>query len=302
MNWYRGGWGFPPYVPAAERRARALRAIAALAKQPGRRAAEPVLVQRRAIATTFWGKAWCDNLERYMDFVNRLPRGRTYVRNGSVIDLEIGAGRIRALVAGSDVYTVTVDIAALSRVRWKRLAARSAGRIGSLVALLRGELPDEVLAALVDGREGLFPEPRDIRMRCSCPDAARMCKHVAAVLYGVGARLDTRPELFFTLRQIDQSALVARAAAGGAGSRAGGRGKRIAPERVAGVFGIDIEDTAPPVRPPKRAASSAPGRGRNSREPVGRGGAPAAGADPVRRVRLPAAGTKRRGGGRPARS
>src|SRR3989454_9790244 len=202
MAWYvEGVWSLRPYVWVAEKKARAAKATARVAKKRGR-AAEPVVIPRRGrgIATTFWGKAWCDSLERYMDFANRLPRGRTYVRNGSVVDLAIARGKVEALVAGSELYTVTVRIAQMKRARWRGVVTRCTGRIGSLVGLLRGKLSAEVLAVLADAKEGLFPEPREITMECSCPDWAGMCKHVAAVLYGVGARLGQKPELFFTPR------------------------------------------------------------------------------------------------------
>ena len=247
MAWYGdGGWSFRPYVSVAEKRARAAKAIARIAKKRGR-AAEPVLIQRRGrgIATTFWGKAWCDNLERYMDFANRLPRGRTYVRNGSVVDLAIAPGTVEARVAGSELYTVTVHIAQMKRARWRRVVTRCTGRIGSLVGLLRGELSGEVLAVLADAKEGLFPAPREITMDCSCPDWAGMCKHVAAVLYGVGARLDAKPELFFTLRQVDQTELLSSATSGAISRAGAGTGKRIAAEKLADVFGIEIEAEPP---------------------------------------------------------
>jgi len=80
-------WGWRPRVSMAERKLQAQRKIQQLRKKG--HAVSPVNIQGRAIATTFWGKAWCENLERYSDFANRLPRGRTYARNGSVIDLQI---------------------------------------------------------------------------------------------------------------------------------------------------------------------------------------------------------------------
>src|SRR3990172_5721965 len=184
-----------------------------------------------------------------MDFANRLPRGRTYVRNGSVVDLAIARGRVEARVAGSELYTVTVHIAQMKRARWRRVVTRCTGRIGSLVGLLRGELSGEVLAVLADAKEGLFPAPREITMDCSCPDWAGMCKHVAAVLYGVGARLDEKPELFFTLRQVDQTELLSSATSGGISRAGAGAGKRIAAEKLADVFGIEIEIEAEPPAP-----------------------------------------------------
>lgn len=247
MAWYGdSGWSFRPYVRVAVKKARAAKALARVARKRGR-TAEPVVIRGhgRAIATTFWGKAWCDNLERYMDFANRLPRGRTYVRNGSVVDLAIVGGKVEAFVAGTELYTVTVRIAPLKPARWRGVVTRCTGRIGSLVGLLRGELSHEVLAVLADAREGLFPDSREISMECSCPDWAGMCKHIAATLYGVGARLDEKPELFFTLRQVDQTELLSSATSGAISRSAAGTGKRIAAEKLADVFGIEIEAEPP---------------------------------------------------------
>jgi uncharacterized Zn finger protein len=262
------GWSFRPYVSVAEKRARAAKALARITRRR-RRPAEPVVIQRRGrgIATTFWGKAWCDNLERYMDYANRLPRGRTYVRNGSVVDLAIARGKVQALVAGTEMYTVTVGIAPMRRARWRRVVTRCTGRIGSLVGLLRGELSAEVLAVLAAPREGLFPEPREITMKCSCPDWAGMCKHVAAVLYGVGARLDERPELFFTLRQVDQSELLSSATSGAISRGGAGAVKRIATEKLADVFGIEME-----AEPP-RSTRAGNQKQRRAEPPSKRGGA-----------------------------
>src|ERR1700674_3718983 len=105
------GWG--PYVSLAERKRRAGREAEKLRKKG--RPASPVTVEGRTIARTFWGKAWCDNLERYSDFENRLPRGRTYVRNGSVVDLRIAPGQVAALVSGSTIYEVRVSVASVPK-------------------------------------------------------------------------------------------------------------------------------------------------------------------------------------------
>jgi uncharacterized Zn finger protein len=235
-------WQFRPYVPVGERRAQA---AAVLRRRRRRGEAAPVVVSGRAIAHTFWGRAWCENLERYSDFANRLPRGRTYLRNGSVLDLQIGPGTVRAAVAGGALYDVELTLAPLRAPRWRRVVTASAGKIGSIVALLRGELPPEVLATFTHRTDGLFPEPRELAMRCSCPDSAAMCKHVAATLYGVGARLDEAPELFFTLRQVPHADLLAAAgtaAARGAKTKGGlvaGR-KPIADEALSAIFGIEL--------------------------------------------------------------
>lgn len=256
-----GGWGFPPYVPVAERRARAARELARLTRKTGR-APEPVALERgrRAIVSTFWGKAWCDNLERYGDYANRLPRGRSYVRNGSVVDLAIAPGAVDARVMGSELYTVRIAIARMAKARWGAVVARCTGKIGSLVGLLRGELSAEVLAVLCDGRRGLFPEPREIAMSCSCPDWAGVCKHVAAVLYGVGVRLDRRPELFFVLRQVDQAQLIGAATSGAIARPRAAGAKRIADDKLADIFGIDLDAGAAAPAPAPTAAARRPRR------------------------------------------
>src|SRR6516164_5586795 len=136
-------YGWRPYVTVAERRRKAARAIEKLKKRG--HPVSPVVIEGRAIAKTFWGKAWCDNLERYSDFANRLPRGRTYVRNGSVVNLQIEPGRVKALVSGSELYEIRIEIAALPKQHWVALKERCAGQIGSLIELLQGKLSKAVM-------------------------------------------------------------------------------------------------------------------------------------------------------------
>src|SRR5262245_10633830 len=200
---------FRPYVPVAQRRAQAAREVEK--RRKAGKAVSPVVIEGRAIANTFWGKAWCDNLESYSDFENRLPRGRTYVRNGSVVDLQIQPGKVTALVSGSELYEVRVDIATLPSAEWSSIKSRCAGQIGSLVELLQGKLSKGVIEIVTAHNGGLFPRPREIEMSCSCPDWAGMCKHIAAVLYGVGARLDHEPEMLFLLRNVDHQELIEEA-------------------------------------------------------------------------------------------
>src|ERR671919_1092800 len=214
MAWRDRYRAFPEYVQVARRRAQALRKIDQLRKrgiEP-----DPVIIEGRAIARTFWGKAWCDAVEGYSDFASRLPRGRTYVRNGSVIDLRIEKGRIAALVSGTEIYDVEIRMAPAAAKKWKALAEDCAGRIDSVVELLSGKLSSAVMTLLCRREAGLFPSSAEMRLSCSCPDGARLCKHLAAILYGVGARLDNRPELLFLLRGVDQADLVGEAGRGGA--------------------------------------------------------------------------------------
>ena len=233
---------FPAYVPVAQRRARVAREIAKRTKKGI--AVEPVKIDGRLIAKTFWGKAWCDHLEGCSDFANRLPRGRTYVRNGSVLHLAVGAKRIEALVQGSELYEVSVEIPALPKPRWKAIVSASGGQIASLVELLQGKLSAGVMKIVTHPDKGLFPAPAQVEMNCSCPDFATMCKHVAAVLYGVGARLDTKPELLFVLRGVDHLELIDGAASAKVTAAPSGTSRRLASDELSGIFGIDLE-TAP---------------------------------------------------------
>ncbi len=235
---------FPAYVSVAERRKRAARKLAQLRKK-GHAPAPIVLEPRGAIAKTFWGKAWCDHLESFADYASRLPRGRSYVRNGSVIDLQIATGEVRALVSGSEIYEATIAVTPLAAARWKAVRKDCAGQIGTVVELLSGKLSRAVMEKLCHRERGLFPGGREIEMRCSCPDGAWLCKHLAAVLYGVGARLDASPELLFTLRGVDGAELVAAAGDAGALVAAPMPGEvGIASGDLADIFGIELEPAA----------------------------------------------------------
>jgi uncharacterized Zn finger protein len=242
-----------PYVSVAERRRKAARAMEKLKKKG--HPVSPVILEGRAIAKTFWGKAWCDNLERYSDFENRLPRGRTYVRNGSVVDLQIGGGEVKAYVSGSELYQVAVKVTPVSKKRWQSICTDCAGAIDSLVELLQGRFSKGVMERLCRQQSGLFPSPKEITFSCSCPDWASMCKHVAAVLYGIGARLDQQPELLFKLHKVDEKELIAKA-----GKELPLGGKAPAPEKTLGgedlsaIFGLEMAqstDVPPPLPVPE---------------------------------------------------
>lgn len=255
--------GFAPYVSVAERRKRAARKLAQLRKKgldP-----RPVEISGRAIATTFWGKAWCSHLESCADYESRLPRGRTYARNGSVIDLQVTKGELRALVSGSEIYEVLVRIEPLSPTRWKRTRKECAGQIGTVVELLSGTLSNEVMAVLCHREKGLFPSTREIEMGCSCPDGVFLCKHLAAVLYGVGARLDQAPDLLFTLRGVDGAELIADAGRAKGLAKANRAGAAIDDEHLGEIFGIEMEArTSRPARKPRKVIRKKAGKARRA--------------------------------------
>jgi uncharacterized Zn finger protein len=237
-------YGFSPYISVGARRAQAARALAKLQKQG--RTLSPVVIDGRKIARTFWGVAWCDNLERYGDFANRLPRGRSYVRNGSVVDLRIEPGSVTALVSGSSMYDVKITVQSLPKAHWSAIRRDCSGAIDSVIELLQGRLSQSVMSRLCQDKAGMFPSPKDISFTCSCPDWASMCKHVAAVLYGIGARLDHRPELLFTLRRVDQQGLIANAVSSLSKKKRTGpdRTNRLESDNLSEMFGIEMATAA----------------------------------------------------------
>ena len=265
-------WGWRPYVSAAQRQRQAHSELSKLKKKG--HTISPVVVEGRMIASTFWGKAWCENLEGYSDYENRLPRGRTYVRNGSVIDLQIEPGVIKALVSGSNIYKVVVKVAPVGKARWQSICKDCAGAIDSLIELLQGRFSKGVMERVCQRKTGLFPSPHEIEFSCSCPDWADMCKHVAAVLYGIGARLDQKPGLLFLLHQVDEKELIAGAGKGLPLSKGAPATKKVvAGEDLAALFGLDMAPAtaAKPKLAKARAgkkAPSVPGKKGRSRIPV----------------------------------
>ena len=278
-----GGWA--PYVSVAERRKQAEREVEALRKKG--QVIAPVVIETRAVATTFWGKAWCENLESYRDFAYRLERGRSYVRNRAVLDLQIAPLAVTALVSGASIYKVKVSIAAAPEAHWRSLCRDCMGGVDSLVELLQGRFSKNVMERMCRQDKGLFPRPAEIKFTCSCPDFASMCKHVAAVLYGVGARLDESPELLFRLRAVDENDLLTHLDAVAPQSMTGAAaGKILEADDVSALFGLDMASDYAPVPPlekarprlptqpapgavktaaPPRAASEKPTRGRPRR-------------------------------------
>jgi len=271
MSWN----AYRPYVSVAARRAKAAAHAKKLAGKGTKLA--PVNVEGRTIARTFWGQAWCKHLESFSDYSNRLPRGRTYVRNGSVLDLQIAPGKITTQVMGSTLYHGAIAVAPLKAERWKAIKAECAGKIDSLVGLLQGRLSDAVMRVITDREKGLFPQPSEITLKCSCPDWASLCKHLAAVLYGVGARLDAQPELLFVLRGVDHLELIGAAADAPALAQRANGASALDAAQLSDVFGIEIEPAetsvaaVPAAPPPAKTVISAP-RKKTTKKP-GRGSA-----------------------------
>jgi uncharacterized Zn finger protein len=234
-----GYFGYKPYVSVASRRAKALTAVAKANKKGTNYA--PIAPYTGAISKTFWGKAWCSNLEQYSDYQSRLPRGRSYVRNGAVIDLQISTGSVQALVMGSSLYEVNITIQALPEPRWKAVCADCANSVASLIELLQGKLSKAVMERICAPTTGLFPSPKELKFECSCPDWAGMCKHVAAVFYGVGARMDQQPDLLFKLRHVNALDLVAQASVAQPSGSKTKSSKVMDASDLGDVFGLDMD-------------------------------------------------------------
>jgi uncharacterized Zn finger protein len=253
MNMSFDRW--PPYVPVAKRRAKAQREMKKLREQG--KHIEPVEIEGRKIARSFWGDGWCKHLEQFSDYDNRLPRGRTYVRNGSVAHLAISSGKVEAIVNGSVLYNINITIKPLPKQKWSKIRQQCTGQIGSMLELLQGKLSNQVMQIVTDPDTGLFPNLREIDLSCDCPDWADMCKHIAAVLYGIGARLDHQPELLFLLRNVDHETLISAELDMHAATDSKGKRRRLASDNLSDVFGVDIDE---PPKPVKRKASSAAGK------------------------------------------
>lgn len=245
-------YGFPRYVSVAEKRARARRKLEQLRKKhPGIR---PVVIEGSALVRTWWGKAWNGNLGKYADYANRVGRGRSYLRHGAVLDLQIKPGQVDALVQGSQgsPYTVTIKIKPISERVWKQIRAAATGQLASLPELMEGRFPKGLAELFTAKGNGLFPSPQEIDFHCSCPDYAYMCKHVAAVLYGIGTRLDEDPSLFFVLRRMKMDDLITQAVQDKSErllKQAKKKTARVLDDADIGeVFGIEMEPVAAPEK------------------------------------------------------
>lgn len=231
------------YEDARERKDRLQREIAKRVNRGEKFEVLPAPTGQKKLCITFWGQAWCRNLDSYQVYESRLPRGRSYLRQGNVYNLEIEAGQLSAVVAGSELYDTSIRIQPLPKKQWKQIVELGSGQVGSMLDLLAGKLGDGLMRLLTDPEDGLFPKPKEIRFDCSCPDHADMCKHVSAVLYGVGVMLDTKPELLFILRGVDQAELLSSASSATITDLSADSGD-LAGADLSAIFGIDLTTDA----------------------------------------------------------
>jgi uncharacterized Zn finger protein len=261
---YNGYSDFPIYVSLAEKREKAEKSLAKLKKKNS--AVNPVVITGSAIASSWWGKSWNKNLEGYADFSNRIGRGRSYVRSGAVLDLQIRPGEVFALVQGSRAkpYSAVIRIKEITAAAWENLEKACAGKLNSLPELLAGKFPKELGELFTERGKGLFPSPREIEFSCTCPDYADMCKHVAAALYGVSVRLDKDPGLFFTLRKVEIKDLVTETVERKSKellAKAKKKSSRVMEDSdLSAIFGIQL-DEKPAKTKAKKTAKAAPAKG-----------------------------------------
>jgi uncharacterized Zn finger protein len=236
---------YPKYVPVAEKRKKAQKSMERLQKKNPD--ISPVMISGRKLTTTWWGKSWNDNLESYSDYSNRIGRGRSYVRHGAVLDLKITKDTISALVQGSESkpYQISITILPLGKEIWEAVVKECEGKMDSLKQLVEGKFPKALSELFTAKGKGLFPAPKEIHLKCSCPDGAKMCKHVAAALYGVGVRLDDDPTLFFVLRGVNIEALISETITKKSESmlkKSKTKSRRVMEDTdVSDVFGIEME-------------------------------------------------------------
>jgi len=244
--------GYPEYVSVGERKRRAARKIEKLKKKNPE--INPVIIKGSQLSETWWGKAWNKNLEAYADYSTRIGRGRSYVRHGAVLDLRIQPGKVIAQVLGSrsKPYSIEIDIDPVPEIQWEKLKRSCEGKLASMATLLAGKIPVEMQEALTKKGSGLFPSPKEIKFKCNCPDWASMCKHIAAVLYGIGSRLDDDPALFFILRKVHVDDLVSELVNDRTRSMLGKAKKKtervIEDSDIAAMFGIDMEQEVQQVK------------------------------------------------------
>lgn len=258
-----GYWGYyPPYITVAKKKAKAAKKLKQLKKKNPD--IKPILLEGSRIAKTWWGKSWNLNLERYADYSNRIGRGRSYVRHGAVLDLQINSGKVESLVQGtrSKPYSVIIKIKAVNKNIWKHIKAACEGKLDSLQELLAGKFPKALGEIFTIQGKGLFPSPKEIEFSCSCPDWAYMCKHVAATLYGIGTRLDEEPGLFFKLRKVKMKDLVTQAVEDKTRKLLKKAKKKtarvIAESDLEDIFGIEIEDPATPYKKKVKSVKKPP--------------------------------------------
>jgi len=261
-------WEYPRYVSVAEKRAKAEKKLKQLRKKNPD--IKPVVIEGTAIAKTWWGKSWNKNLELYADFSNRIGRGRSYVRHGAVLDLQIKPGKITSLVQGSTSrpYSVSVDIKAMHKQTWRNIKKECRGKLDSMQKLIAGKFPRALSEMFTAKGSGLFPAPEEIAFSCSCPDSAYMCKHVTATLYGIGARLDEDPGLFFSLRKINVKDLISQAVKESAADllkKAETKTLRVMDASdLSDVFGIDLDEGIALDVPDKKPVKKSPAKKKNS--------------------------------------
>lgn len=164
-----------------------------------------------AIGETWWSKRWISVLESF-NMGTRLTRGRSYARQGQVISIDVELGQVKAKVQGSmpKPYNVKIGLQPLSSQDWEKVIEAMASQALFAAKLLAGEMPQNIEEAFGAVHLSLFPTSlKDLDTKCSCPDYANPCKHIAAVYYLLAERFDEDPFLIFKLRGRTKEQIIA---------------------------------------------------------------------------------------------
>jgi uncharacterized Zn finger protein len=168
--------------------------------------------ERGDIGEQWWSRRFIGVLESFA-LGTRLTRGRSYARKGQVISLVIEPGEVTAEVQGSRVtpYRVKIGLKKFSELVWAKVEVVLAEQALHSAQLLAGEFPRELEPVFAQTGAPLFPARlADLDLRCTCPDQAVPCKHIAAVFYLLAERFDDDPFLILRWRGRGREALLDR--------------------------------------------------------------------------------------------
>jgi uncharacterized Zn finger protein len=171
---------------------------------------------------TWWGDRFIQALEQFTDD-GRLQRGRSYARGGKVLNFEIDKNHITAQVKGSinpyfgvykePTYHISIEIKPIAKLSWNQAIQNLSSKASVVSRMLLNEVPENIEDNFSDLGLNLLPHSsKDFTTRCSCPDYANPCKHIAGVYYLVASQLDNNPFLLFELRGLSKTELQTKLA------------------------------------------------------------------------------------------
>lgn len=170
---------------------------------------------------TAWGQRFLQALEQGLE-PKRLARGRQYSASHRVPDWAWTGGHLRfsGKNRGTAYYGMNepirfeghIEISPLPGCLWQAVIPELGNQAGFIARLLLNEIPDSLESHLQARGHSLIPGRygEDLQATCSCPETESPCRHVAAVLVALAARIDQTPLLLFELRGLNRATLAAR--------------------------------------------------------------------------------------------